>query len=243
MSDRLQIAGLVSASASTAARIYVECREGRLNADMPVVIANTNTAGEKLDAVGYPNIIRLPRKKFATSLDFGKAMLAVLEAYGIGFVGLWGWDPLIPDNVIEHYYRRMTNQHGDLPQWFGGAGMNGIVTICARLNFAHAVGRPMGVEPVSQWVSKEVDGGDVVAKGFVTILPDDTCETLYDRVKLEEHCVQIATVAAAVRGELTSIEVQSPVAPGEAHLLEQAKIDAIAHHANQTQSQLKRTNV
>lgn len=239
------VAGLVSASGSTCAAVYKACLSGELPARLAVVIASNPNAGEALKELGYPNIVLIERKTFSNGLLFGEAIIATLEEYSVVFAGLWGWNPTVPANVIKVFRGRITNQHPDLPKDFGGQGMNGIIPVCAHLNFAQGVGRPMAIHPVSQWVDEETDAGDVVMMGEVPIdLDNDTCESLYERVKLEEHKVQIATVAAAIRAELKEIVVVSPVQPGgEEVLLAQAKELAFAHHDGQTQSQLKRTKV
>ena len=53
MSSRPKIAAFVSASGPTAAAIYQACIYGRLEADMPLVIASNSQAGEKLRELGH----------------------------------------------------------------------------------------------------------------------------------------------------------------------------------------------
>jgi len=245
MSVKMRIAGLISSSASTAAAIAQACQDGILNAEMPLVIANTVTAGERIRSMKHPpHIVVISRKASASREAFGDAILRALKEYRIDFFGQWGWDPLTPENVVDEYAGRCINQHTDLPTDFGGEDMNGVVTVCARLHFARALNRQMGVEPTAHWVDKELDKGKVLVKGFVSIdLKNDDCHSLFVRVKLHEHRVQIMAVDLATRGELREIEFDSPVRDGERGILEAAKDAASRHHAGETQSQVKATSV
>lgn len=242
MSSRPQVAALVSALGSTAAAIYQAMLDGRLAADMPVVIASNPKAGERLRALNHPNIVVIPRSSYTDRLAFGEAILTVLLHHGVDFFGQYGWDPITPNNVLECYRNRCVNQHTDLVPYFGGEGMNGIVTVCARLRFVKMVDREYLVKPTAHWVTEVLDEGAVVKAGRVDILPYfDTCESLYERVKKEEYEVQIGVIKDLIAGRLGEVPVVSPVRPGEEEILAKAKADAIAHHSGQTQAQLKIT--
>jgi phosphoribosylglycinamide formyltransferase-1 len=240
--SRLQLAGFVSASGSTAAAVAAACREGKLDADMPLVIRNWEGAGEKIEALPHaPTIVTVPRKHYRSDEEFGRVIVEILDQFGIDAAGMWGWDPVMPKSVLDRLPRRIWNQHPALTPDFGGQGMNGIVAVCATRNFAIMVGRDVPVEPVSHWATETLDDGAVIMKGRVQNLPGDTCEILYDRVKLVEHQVQIATVDALIKGTLGEIEVQSPVHVGERRILNRAKSHARSHHEGAKQSVLKRT--
>jgi phosphoribosylglycinamide formyltransferase-1 len=242
MSNKLQVAGFVSASGSTAAAVYLACQKGQVNADMPLVIANHPKAGDKLRALDHPpRIVVISRRDFESRSAFGEAIIKQLDRHGIGFAGMYGWDPVMPDNVLARLPGAIVNQHPDMPPWFGGIGMNGIIPVCARLNFAAAVGHSAIVEPVAHFATSVVDGGAVVTKGCVEILSNDTCESLYERVKEEERKVQIATVSMAAGQILHVAEIISPVEEGEEEILKFSKLLAFKHHAGATQSALKRT--
>jgi phosphoribosylglycinamide formyltransferase-1 len=242
MDSRFRVAGLISASGSTAAGIFQACENGTLDATMPLIIASNEAAGSAFSTFSKrPHIAVVPRKMHASAWLFGRTISEIMRGFGIDFVGLYGWDPLIPGNVIKKYQGRMVNQHPDLTPYFGGSGMNGVVAVCARLYFNKLVGRPTPVEPVAHWVTDELDGGDVVQKGQVHPHPGDTCESLYKRVKVEELRVQIATVQAAITGTLSAIRVDSPLMrTGEEVLLARAKKEALEHHSGQSQSQVKK---
>ncbi len=240
--NRFRVAGLVSASGSTAAAVCKACRDGRLDAEVPLVIINQPLAAEKVRAIpDPPKIVLLSRRAYSSSEAYGDAMLAVLKEHGIDGVGMWGFDPKVPDNVLRHYAGRIWNQHPDLTPWFGGLGMNGVVAVCARLNFARVVNREFEVEPVSHLATAVLDDGDIVKTGYVPVYPDDTCESLYARVKLEEYEVQIVTVADLIDGGLHKMEVHCPVRDGEEGILAEARAKALEHHAGAKQSALKQT--
>jgi phosphoribosylglycinamide formyltransferase-1 len=110
--------------------------------------------------------------------------LELLREHQVDVVVLAGWLRLIDPRVLAAYPNRVVNIHpGPLPR-FGGHGMYGIHVHEAVL----AAGVPVS-GPTVHLVDERYDEGPVLAHEVVDVLPDDTPETLQQRVLRAEHAL------------------------------------------------------
>ena len=233
MRKKLRLAALISGGASTAAAIFKACGTERLpDVEMPLVIASNNSAGECLrELPNCPQIVVIRRRDSKSRHFFGQMILAHLRMYNIDFVGQYGWMPFTPDCVVHAFEGRIANQHPGNPRWFGGSKMDGIRVSCARLNFVRAVNRDFFTEAVTHWVTSVLDGGAIIKSRRIPTKRDDTCRTLYDRVKPIEWEVQIELLRDVCSGTVEEVSYDPPlVRPGEQEILARAKQEAIQHH-------------
>jgi folate-dependent phosphoribosylglycinamide formyltransferase PurN len=124
----------------------------------------------------------------------GPALLAALRAHGVDLVVLAGYLKLVPADVVEAYAGRMVNIHPALLPSFGGHGMYGI-----RVHQAVLASGATLSGPTVHLVTAEYDRGPILAQWPVPVLPDDTPESLRDRVLAAEHRLLPAVVLAAAR--------------------------------------------
>jgi phosphoribosylglycinamide formyltransferase-1 len=237
----MKIALLISGGGTTAARIISECRPGgRLEGIEPVlVIASRPDAGgiqKALDlGLNKNDVIVLERSRFPTPGTFGSAIIHECEKRGVEFVGQYGWMVLTPANVIERYHGMMTNQHpGPLDigrEDFGGAGMFGMRVHAARLCFVQKTGRDFWSEATAQRVETNFDKGAVIKAEKVVILPDDTPESLAERMLPIEHEVQIQALTDILHNGVREMHCEYPlVNPEEIEILERCKKEAILRY-------------
>lgn len=100
-------------------------------------------------------------------------MLPLLQRYGIGFIVLAGWLPLIPDFLIEAYPHRIVNIHPALLPKYGGKGMWG--------RHVHEAVKAAGETETGMtvhWVTPVCDGGGIIAQFRVALSPDDTVDDI-----------------------------------------------------------------
>ena len=118
-----------------------------------------------------------------TKAEFMEAdkVIAMLRERDIDFVVLAGFLLLVPAKLIQAYPGKIVNIHPALLPKHGGKGMYGIHVQEAVL----AAGDTEAGCTV-HYVSTEVDGGSIIAQATVEVLPDDTPETLSQRVQAEE---------------------------------------------------------
>ena len=236
----MRIALLISGGGTTAEAIIRACDSGKLTGVVPVVVvASKPDAGgiERLQKSGFPKEaihIVVPRL-FETREAFGEHLLRIFESAKVDFVGQYGWNPKTPANVIAHYRRMMTNQHpGPLDPGrpdFGGEGMYGV--ICARMLFVRRTNREFWTEATAQRVAEHLDEGAVLGRRQVTILPEDTVETLQARLLPEEHALQIEILQRFADGKVEELVRNEPlVRPEEYAILEECKKEAIRLYPN-----------
>lgn len=122
----------------------------------------------------------LERRSFADPKEFDKALLKALEAEKIHIVVLAGFLSILGDDVVNAYEGRMINIHPSLIPAFCGAGYYGLKV--------HEAVLEKGVKITGatvHYVSAIPDGGGILFQKAVSVLPEDTPETLQRRVMEE----------------------------------------------------------
>ena len=102
--------------------------------------------------------------------------------YDINFIVLAGFLKKIPEELIQKFPEKIVNIHPSLLPKFGGKGMYGDYVHCAVLE---ANEKESGI--TIHLVNEEYDKGKILAQFSVPILPDETVETLREKIKKLEH--------------------------------------------------------
>jgi phosphoribosylglycinamide formyltransferase-1 len=109
-------------------------------------------------------------------LNNAAVMLPLLKRYGIGFIVLAGFLPLIPDFLIDAYPRRIVNIHPALLPKYGGKGMWG--------HHVHEAVKAAGDTETGMtvhWVTPVCDGGEIIAQYRVALSPNDTADDIAEK--------------------------------------------------------------
>ena len=169
---RPRLAILLSGSGTTYANLAEAVRDGRLPAEIAVVVSSKPGTGglDKAAAYGHPTAV-------ASAPD---AVTAVLRAHRARWVAMCGWlkywDP-------PAEFRGYTlNVHPSLLPAFGGPGMYG--------RRVHETVIAQGVKTTGctvHEVSGGYDSGRILAQRAVPVAPDDTPDTLQVRVQAAER--------------------------------------------------------
>ena len=136
-----------------------------------VVTNRTCIALERAQAAAIPTL---------QSKNWEEIDQALTEKH-VQLIVLAGFLAIIPDWICQKWAQRIINIHPSLLPKHGGKGMYGIHVQEAVL----AAGDTEAGCTV-HYVSAEVDGGNIIAQATVEVLPDDTPETLSQRVQAEE---------------------------------------------------------
>ncbi|MBQ9645766.1 MAG: phosphoribosylglycinamide formyltransferase [Prevotella sp.] len=110
-------------------------------------------------------------------------VMPLLRQYGVGFVVLAGFLPLVPDYLIDAFPRRIVNLHPALLPKFGGKGMWG--------HHVHEAVKAAGERETGMtvhYVTPVCDGGDIIAQFHVALSPDDSA----DDIAGKEHELEMA---------------------------------------------------
>ncbi len=129
----------------------------------------------------------------------GSSIVNALENSGIDLVVLAGYLKLIPEDVVSAFENRMINIHPALLPSFGGPGMYGKRVHQAVLDSGATL---TGVSV--HIVTAEYDRGPIVAQWPVPVRPDDTVESLQQRVLAVEHELLPAVVLTAAKNKRVS---------------------------------------
>lgn len=181
----LKLGILASGRGSNFQAIWNSIQEGKLNAQVQVVISNNADAGalEFARSQGLP-AVHLARDQFDTKETFVRVFLKTLEQYEVNFIVLAGYLKLLSPEIVRAYRNRVINIHPALLPSFGGKGMYG--------HFVHEAVLAQGckVSGVTvHLVNEEYDQGPIVAQQCVPVLEDDTPESLAERVLKVEHVI------------------------------------------------------
>lgn len=161
---------------------------GKIKGKIVVVISDTPQALGLQRAKKHKLKIAICPKK--------EDLLPHLKRYNPDFICLAGWKQIVTDEVIDTFVDRILNVHpGLVPDTVSGTVANpdgttalwnrGKLANNAVANFLENKSTYAGAS--IHFLSKEFDFGKVLARAFVKILPGDTVETLYNRVKQKEH--------------------------------------------------------
>lgn len=172
----IRLAVLLSGGGRTLQNFVDLIAAGKLDASIEVVVATNPDAGgaERAKRAGVPCQV-VDRRGWESNEAFSEAITAVLDRYEIDLVLLAGFlrKYLFP----ERFKGRVLNIHPALLPKFGGKGMYGHHVHEAVI----AAGETESGCSV-QLADLDYDTGPVLVQKRVPVLPDDTPDTLADRV-------------------------------------------------------------
>ena len=156
-----------------------------------LVISNKSGVGaiEKAERLGVP--VQVVRK---AGLNDPETILPLLKEYSVDFIVLAGFLLVIPGFLIDEYDHRMINLHPALLPKYGGIGMYG--------HHVHEAVKAAGEKETGMtvhWVSREVDGGDIIAQFSTPLSPDDTP----DDIAAKEHVLEMEHFPEVIEELLT----------------------------------------
>jgi phosphoribosylglycinamide formyltransferase-1 len=180
MSRRYRLAALLSGGGRTLMNIADHIDDGRLDAEVAIVIASREKiAGvERARARGLDVRIARPRD-FPTEDDMHDAITGWLREAKIDLVCLCGYLNWL--RIDEPFVGRVINIHPALLPDFGGKGMYGDHVHRAVLE----AGRTVSGCTV-HFVDELYDHGPTILQRTCPVLPDDTIDTLAARVFVQE---------------------------------------------------------
>jgi phosphoribosylglycinamide formyltransferase-1 len=176
----VRLAVFASGSGTTFAALADAAAEGALGpADVALLVSDRDGAG----AIGRAEQRGIETGRAAPDAgDHAARLLRLLDVRDIDFVALAGYLKKIPPPVVDAFRNRMLNTHPALLPAFGGRGMYGRRVHEAVLDYGV---RWTGA--TIHLVDEDYDTGPVVLQQPVPVRPDDTPETLAERVKHTER--------------------------------------------------------
>ena len=159
-----------------------------------LVVSNKQEAYALVRAanLGVPTAV-LPKAE----LNDATVTMPLLQKYGIDFIVLAGFLPLIPDFLIEAFPHRIVNIHPSLLPKYGGKGMWG--------HHVHEAVKAAGETETGMtvhWVTPVCDGGDIIAQYKVALSPDDSVDAIAEK----EHQLEMTYFPKVVEQLLQDLE-------------------------------------
>ena len=187
----LRLAVLGSGSGSNCQSIFNAIDEGRLPAEVVIVLSDHADAyilerarqrgvrTELMDCGGY-------RNKFP--LEVQERVAQLLRDLRVDFVCLAGFMRLVKEPLLAAFPKRILNIHPALLPAFPG--------VEAWRQALEAGATQTGC--TVHYVDAGMDSGEILMQAFVPVLPDDTPETLHARIQVQEHILYPAAILSAL---------------------------------------------
>ena len=210
MSKQLRIGVLASGSGSNLQTIIDRCKEGKLNAEIALVISN-NPDAKALERAENANIPSrcINHRHYPSREDFDVAVVKALQSYNVQLVVLAGFMRIITETFINAFPNRVINIHPALLPAFPGLNVQQqAIDYGARFSGCTV-----------HFVDGGVDTGPIIIQAVVPIMPDDTAEILSQRILEQEHQIYpraiqlIAENRVHILGRRVVIEPECPVQP------------------------------
>ncbi len=180
--SRARVAVFASGGGTNLQALLDRSRAAAARYRVALVVSDRSGAGalDRARAAGVPAVV-VPVAGEDPAV-VAASLLSGLAAHRIDLIALAGYLRLVPAAVVDRYRGRIVNVHpAPLPR-FGGAGMYGMRVHEAVLG----AGIPVS-GPTVHLVDEEYDRGRVLAHEEVPVRPDDTPESLAERVLAVEH--------------------------------------------------------
>jgi phosphoribosylglycinamide formyltransferase-1 len=197
------IAVFVSGGGTNLQAIMDQIADGRLpGVRISCVIASRVgcQAEQRASAAGIPTAV-IRKKDFADLADYDQALLDALRPWPVDLVVLAGFLSLLGPDFVAAYQDRIINIHPSLIPSFCGPGFYGIRPHEAALDYGVCI-----TGATVHLVDLIYDNGPIVLQKAVAVHPDDTPQTLQQRVMTEAEQIllpQAIALFAAGRIERT----------------------------------------
>jgi phosphoribosylglycinamide formyltransferase 1 len=188
-----RLAILISGRGSNMAALIAATQSGKIAHSEVAVVISDQTSAPGLQRAKDCGIETLIIERSGRSREeHDREMVAALRAREIDLICLAGYMKILSRDFIDAYRGRILNIHPSLLPSFAGLEAQ-------KQALAHGV-KVAGC--TVHFVDETLDGGPIVAQRVVPVRPDDTVESLSERILQQEHELYpeaVATVLARVQ--------------------------------------------
>ncbi len=186
----LKLGIMASGNGSNFEAIAQAIKSGELSAQIQVLIYNNPNAYAAIRAAdwGIPAVL-LNHRDYTSRDDFDRQILQTLRQYNVGWVIMAGWMRQITSVLIDAFPNQIINIHPSLlPSFKGVRAVEQALTAGVKITGCTV-----------HLVRLEVDSGPILMQAAVPVLPDDTPETLHNRIQIQEHRILPMAIALAAQ--------------------------------------------
>lgn len=188
----LRLGVLASGSGTNFAALAAAIAQDELPAKIHVLIYNNPEAkvAQRAQTWKIPAEL-LNHRHFPTREALDREIVKVLQAHGVEWVVMAGWMRIVTPVLLQAYPDRVINLHPSLLPSFRGL-------------YAVEQALAAGVKITGctvHLVRLEVDSGPILAQAAVPVLPEDTPETLHQRIQAQEHHILKQAIAQIAKNQ------------------------------------------
>ncbi|MGC9527248.1 MAG: phosphoribosylglycinamide formyltransferase [Limnospira sp.] len=184
--EPLKLGVLASGTGSNFEAIARTIGDGKLNAEIEILIYNNPKAGviRRAEKFDVPAIL-VNHREYATRETFDAEVVKVLNQYDLDLIVFAGWMRIATRVLVEAFPHKMINLHpAILPSFPGIRGVEQALEAGVKITGCTV-----------HFVELEVDRGPIVMQAAVPVAPDDTPETLHRRIQVLEHQIMVGAIA------------------------------------------------
>lgn len=191
----LRIVVMVSGGGTNLQAIIDSIRIGRIsNAEIVSVISNKKDAYALTRANNYGiDACSVSPKDFETREEFHEALLKTIDGYQPDLIVLAGFLVILPKELVANYPNKIINVHPSLIPSFCGEGYYGIRVHEAVLKRGNKI-----TGATVHFVDEGTDSGPILLQKAVSVLVDDTPESLQKRVMEEAEWIILPQAIDAI---------------------------------------------
>lgn len=191
--------GILASGGGTVLQAIIDASQGARPELEPCLVVSNNSGSGALERAARHDIPyrHLSGKTHPEAEALDRAIADALSDARVELVFLAGYMKKLGPVTLSRFERRILNTHPSLLPKFGGKGMYGDRVHQAVLDAGET---RSGVSV--HLVDTEYDTGAVVAQAEVEVVPDDTLETLSERVRARERRLVVETLGRVATGDL-----------------------------------------
>lgn len=186
-----RLAVMVSGGGTDLQSVIDGVQSGKIPGKIAVVISSRPGvyALERAKKAGIPGVV-ICKKDYTDEQAFFDANLGALREYGAEGVILAGYLSILGKQMIEAYPNKIINIHPSLIPSFCGKGYYGLRVHQAVLDYGAKVSGA-----TVHFVDEGADTGPIILQRAISVLPEDTAESLRQRILEVEHEILPEAVA------------------------------------------------
>lgn len=195
----MRVAVFASGRGSNLVSLLAAEREGRLGAEIALVVSDRSDAAalERAREAGKPAVTIDPGpSRHRLSPDAEAKLVALLRQHGIDLVALAGFMRIVGAGLLAAFPNRVVNIHPSLLPAFPGLDAQ-TQAWAAGVRYAGCT---------VHFVNEAVDAGPIILQSVVPVLGSDSPESLAARILAREHIIYPHAVRLIAEGRLTIAE-------------------------------------
>ena len=189
----LKLVVLISGRGSNLKAILEAIDRGELPAVVSAVISDrAEAAGLEYARERSIDTLALDAKDYPDREAFDKALSGLVDLFHPGLVVLAGFMRILTPSFVNHYAGHLINIHPSLLPEFRGLGTHRRAIEAGHAEHGASV----------HFVTEELDGGPVVAQVRIPVRPDDSADSLAQRVLEQEHPLYVKVIQWVAEGRV-----------------------------------------